>query len=356
MKKLLVLVMCVLLCVSAFACSAQQKEPATVTEAAPAEEATTAEEPVEEKTEETPVETITLNLGACQQLEHISSKAADEFARRVYEATDGAVEIICHHAETLGVNSELAAGCAAGTVDIYFSAISQYGTYCPQETMLDAFFMFSGWDHLKRYMATEEYANLIAAVEEATTTHVLGSMYYATRNFLSKGKPIETVDDLKGMKFRVPNEPMPVACMTALGASATPVAYGECYMAMQNGTVDALENGPSSVVSMNFYEVADYYSLTAHQIQTLTYFMSDNAKNKLSEEQFALIKQICQEVSEEYSEKAVEQENADLDFLRENLTVVDVDTAPFAEICQTVWAEYASVWGEGAWEAVQDLR
>ena len=302
-------------------------------------------------------EVIQLNLGGCQQPDHITSLGADEFAARVKEATNGEVEIVCYHAETLGTNSELAAGCAAGTVDIYFSAMSQYGTYCPQETVLDAFFMFKDWDHMQRYMETEDYANIVSAVENATTTHVLGSIYYGTRNLYTAKKEIRSVDDMKGLKLRVPNEPMPVACVEAMGASSTPINYGEVYMALQNGTVDGGEGAPSSLVAMNFYEVSQYLSMTAHQVQALTFFMSDAAKNRLTEEQYETIKTICEEVSAEYSEKAVEEEKQNIDFLKKNMTVIeDVGTDSFVDACKNVWIENEEAWGKGVWEKIQELR
>lgn len=310
-----------------------------------------------ENSKETEGEVVNLELGACQQPDHISSKAADELAARVKEATDGAVNITCYHAETLGNNSELAAGCAAGTVDIYFSAMSQYGTYCPQETVLDAFFMFKDWDHLQRYMETDNYEGIISAVEKATTTHVLGSMYYATRGIYTKGKQVNTVDDLKGLKLRVPNEPMPVACIEAMGASATPVNYSEVYMALQNGTVDGGEGGPSSLIAMKFYEVADQMTLTNHQVQTLTFFMSDKARNELTEEQYEIVNSICQEVCEEYSAIAVEQEQKDIETLKEYMTITEnPEPDSFVEACQGVWKEQEGAWGKGIWEDIQSIR
>lgn len=320
-------------------------------------EASAEAEPESGPQESEPAAVIQLNLGGCQQPDHITSLGADELAARVKEATNGAVEIVCYHAETLGTNSELAAGCAAGTVDIYFSAISQYGTYCPQETVLDAFFMFKDWDHMQRYMETEDYGKIVSAVEDATTTHVLGSIYYGTRNLYSAKKEIHSVDDMKGLKLRVPNEPMPVACVEAMGASATPINYGEVYMALQNGTVDGGEGAPSSLVAMNFYEVSKYLAMTAHQVQTLTFFMSDNAKNRLTDEQYEIVKSVCEEVCDEYSAKAVEEEKQNIEFLREHMTVIDdVDTDSFVNACKKVWAENESAWGEGVWEKIQELR
>lgn len=304
-------------------------------------------------------ETINLQLGACQQPEHNTSIAADEFAKRVEEATNGEVTITCYHAETLGTNSELAAGCAAGTVDIYFSALGQYGTYCPQQTVLDAFFMFKDWDHLKKYMESDGYANIISQVEAATTTHVLGSIYYATRCIYTVDKPVHSVSDMAGLKIRVPNEPMPVACIEAMGASATPVNYGEVYMALQNGTVEGGEGGPSSLISMNFNEVSNYLTLDNHQVQTLTFFMSDAAKNKLTDEQYETIKTICEEVCEEYSEIGYQQEQEDIKTLGDTMEIIeDVDTDSFVESCKTVWDEQVESgnWDEGVWEDIQTYR
>ena len=73
-------------------------------------------------------------------------------------------------------------------------------------------------------------------------------------------------EDLRGLKIRVMNHQMSVDMVNAMGGSATPMAYGELYTALQQGVVDGAENNPPSFVSSNHYEVAKYYSLDEHTV------------------------------------------------------------------------------------------
>ena len=83
------------------------------------------------------------------------------------------------------------------------------------------------------------------------------------RSFYNQAKPINTLDDLKGMKFRVIQSDLFVDMVTALGANATPMPYGEVYSAIETGVIDGAENNFPSYDSSRHFEVAKYYSLTS---------------------------------------------------------------------------------------------
>ncbi|MFB9056606.1 TRAP transporter substrate-binding protein [Mariniflexile ostreae] len=93
-----------------------------------------------------------------------------------------------------------------------------------------------------------------------------GLCYYdaGSRSFYTSKKAIRTPDDLKGLKIRVMNNQMSINMVNAMGGSATPMAYGELYTAIQQGVVDGAENNPPSFVSSNHHEVAKYYTMDQH--------------------------------------------------------------------------------------------
>ena len=93
-----------------------------------------------------------------------------------------------------------------------------------------------------------------------------GLCYYdsGTRNFYTKDRPVRTPDDLKGLKIRVQESPMAFSLIRAFGASATPIAFGELYTALQQGVVDGAENNPPSFHLARHYEVCKYYTLDEH--------------------------------------------------------------------------------------------
>lgn len=95
---------------------------------------------------------------------------------------------------------------------------------------------------------------------------IRGLCYYdsGSRSFYTKTRPVRTPDDLQGLKIRVQESPMAFALIRAFGASATPIAWGELYTALQQGVVDGAENNPPSFHLARHYEVCKYYSLDEH--------------------------------------------------------------------------------------------
>ena len=103
-------------------------------------------------------------------------------------------------------------------------------------------------------------------LEKGSDFWLRGLCYYdaGSRSFYTKSKAIRTPDDLKGLKIRVMNDQMSINMVNALGGSATPMAYGELYTAIQQGVVDGAENNAPSFVSSNHYEVSKYYTIDEH--------------------------------------------------------------------------------------------
>ena len=104
-----------------------------------------------------------------------------------------------------------------------------------------------------------------------------------SRSFYTKDQPIRSPDDLKGLKIRVMNNEMSIKMVNALGGSATPLAFGEVYTAIQQGVVDGAENNPPSLVSSNHYEVCGYYTLDEHLAVPDVVIVSTKTLKKLSE-------------------------------------------------------------------------
>ncbi|MDW5291043.1 TRAP transporter substrate-binding protein [Formosa sp. PL04] len=103
-------------------------------------------------------------------------------------------------------------------------------------------------------------------LEKGSDFWLRGLCYYdaGSRSFYTKNKAIRTPDDLKGLKIRVMNDQMSINMVNALGGSATPMAYGELYTAIQQGVVDGAENNAPSFVSSNHFEVSKYYTIDEH--------------------------------------------------------------------------------------------
>jgi len=126
---------------------------------------------------------------------------------------------------------------------------------------------FDDIDHQMRVIADESIVGeLFASLEETNNFTVLGGFTQGNRSVYTTFGPVETPADLAGQKLRVQESELNVAMAQALGASATPMAYGELYTGLQSGVVDAAENNEVSYASQRHYEVAPYWSYTNHLV------------------------------------------------------------------------------------------
>lgn len=301
-------------------------------------------------------ETITLRLGHTQSTEHLVNETAEKFAAMVEEKTNGGIKISVYPSETLGTNKELADACSNGDVDFYISATGQYTARYQPFTIVEAFYMFRDQNHLFKFYESAPYQKLVDGLAETCDVHVLSAIYYGARQMTTSKKALKMPQDLAGLKMRAANEPLPIAAFETLGATPTPIAYNETYLALQQGVADGQENPPASIFAMKFYEVQDYLNLTYHQYQMLSIFMSDACKQKLSEEQVKILYECAKAVSAEHNTKAVEQEQGYIDQIGANCEVVESDRKAFAEAIAPMYDKFKDIWLEGMYDEIQAIQ
>ena len=161
---------------------------------------------------------VELTMASGATTAHILSKFGQALADAINEKTEGTVTVKYYPGDTLAEAGQRMEMNMNGDLDIDIQALSVYDSYNPQQGIMSAFFMFESWDHYRAVTESDTYAKIIQGFEEATGLTDLGDVYYAKRNFLSK-TPIQSLSDMENMKFRVPNEEMPIAFIKALGAA-----------------------------------------------------------------------------------------------------------------------------------------
>lgn len=301
-------------------------------------------------------EAITLRLGHTQPTDHQANITAERFAELVNEYSDGTVTIEVYPNSTFGTAAEMNAAVQSGDLDLYLNASAQFASQYEPITVVDAWYMFENTDHLMKFYSDdcEVYQQLNEGLKEACGIDTLAAIYYGARHMTTE-TPLNTIDDLKGLKMRVASDPMPTAFFEAMGATPTPVAYNETYLALQQGVADGQENPAASILSMKFYEVQEYLNLTAHQYQMLTFYMSVASEEKLSESQMDAIRRAASEAAEEHNAVAFDQEQELIDELGQYLEIVEPDVQGFKDACTAIYPQYESTWGEGVADAIKAL-
>jgi len=178
---------------------------------------------------------------------------SDTLDARIY----GANQLGEERAVVEGMQLGAGATCHIGGTAIHNNFVRRMG-------VLDLPFMWQGYDHAHKVL-DGEVGKTLAKEYEARGIKILGWQdSWGYRNVVTTKKEIKTAADLKGLKIRTIQTPTYVAALNAMGASATPMAFGEVYTALQTGVLDGFEHSPPVVFTGKYYEVAKYVALTGH--------------------------------------------------------------------------------------------
>ena len=158
-----------------------------------------------------------------------------------------------------------------------------YNSIVPVGGVLDLPFLWQDFDHVGRALDGDLGAKLEEKFEQSGFK-VLGWGYsWGYRNVVTNGTAVEKPEDLNGLKIRTIQSPVYVAALNAMGANATPMAFGEIYTALQTGVLDGFEHAASMVYSSKLYEVSDHVAMTRHLFGPTVLTYSLPLWNKLSE-------------------------------------------------------------------------
>ncbi len=191
--------------------------------------------------------------------------AANKFAELVSAKTNGELTIKVFPNGTLygGDPSGAVKQLAGGSLDMLVLATSLYANFNPKFSAISIPYLFDNEDQLRGYLGGEPGKELIADLDKIGIKG-LDLWPRPFRQMTNSKRPIEKPEDLAGLKFRVPNNPLWVEFFKKMGAAPTPMAFAEVYNALQLKVVDGQENPINVPLSAKFYEVQKYVSMTNH--------------------------------------------------------------------------------------------
>lgn len=208
-------------------------------------------------------DTTVLKLGHGLEPTHSVHLGMVFMAERAAEKSGGRLQIDVYPSQQLGSERELIELLQIGSVAMTKVSSAVLESFVPAFRIFGIPYLFTNQAHRDRVLGSELGKELLRSTEPA---RVRGLSYYdsGTRSFYTKDRPIHTPDDLRGLKIRVQESAMAVRMVQALGGSATPIAWGELYTALQGGVVDGAENNAPSFHLSRHYEVCKYYTLDEH--------------------------------------------------------------------------------------------
>lgn len=270
----------------------------------------------------------------------------EHFAQRLQFYSGGRIEMDVFPNGQLGSETQTLEQMQSGTLDAAKVGGATLGSFVPVAKVFSLPYIFRSSEHYWAVLNGEigqELLDVLATNGAGNPSGFRGLTYYdaGSRNFYAQ-KPILSPDDLEGMKIRVMNDPVAIDMMKAMGASPTPISWGELYTALQQGVVDGAENNPPSFVSSRHFEVCKEFSFDHHSRIPDVLIISEQTWASLSEEEQGWFKQAAAE-STEFQREAWNAGVAEaLEVMKtEEVKVYVVDLAPFVAATESVRAKYA---------------
>ena len=239
-------------------------------------------------------QSVTLRSADIHPTDYPTVEAVRYLGKLLEERTQGRVKINVFHSAQLGQEKDTIDQTRFGVIDINRINMAPFNNLIPATNIPSLPFIFRSVDHMRKAMDGPIGDNLLKEFEKHD---LIGLALYdsGSRSFYNSKRPINTPADMKGLKIRVQQSDMFVALVSALGANATPMPFGEVYSALQTGVIDGAENNWPSYESTRHFEVSKFYSVTEHSLSPEALVMSKKSFEKFNAADQAIIKAAAKE-------------------------------------------------------------
>lgn len=266
------------------------------------------------------------------------------------ERSNGELKIQVFPSEQLGSEVQLLQQSKNGSIDIVVPGYSGASTLLPAMEISNAPFIFESWEEARHILEGEAYQPIFDDLKEQHNLIPLAkTWYWGWRNLTFNGAEVHSVDDMQGLKIRVPESPAWVEMMKAFDASPTPIPFSEVYLALQQGTVDGQENPIPTIYSRKFYEVQDQLVMSKHMLQSQVVLMNAQKFESLSSNNQAILSKLIQELAQKNYELQTGREESMLEELRssgEINVIEDIDRSSFQVAAVQARENLVDRWGE----------
>ena len=279
------------------------------------------------------------------------------FGQLVAKKTNGGIEVQNFASSQLGKGRDAIESCQMGTLEMTETMTANVGTFYNAFDVFTLPFLFRDREHMYGVIDGPVGQGLL---KDLMKINLIGLFYYdaGARSFYNSKKPIKGIDDMKGLKIRVPQSTVMIDSINAMGAGAVPVEYAEVYSSLQQGVIDGAENAPIAYYHMKHFEVAKYFSLTHHFRTPDIIIMSLNFWKKLPKEYQDAILEAAKETTLYERKLWTSEENDTLEKLK--AAGVQINEVPniqsFREQMKPIWEKYKAKLPKGLIEQIQAVK
>ena len=290
----------------------------------------------------------TLRFGHMWPPESGWGQASQKFADLVEERTGGRYEVRVFPQGQLGNERELEEGLQIGNLDFTFGGPGVLTNFDPLIGIFDMPFMFESYEHGNAVMDGPIGREVFDSLRDNAGIRVLASGAQGFRYVLTRDRPVASIEDIRGLKIRVPEAETFLETFRLIGANPVPIPWGETYTAVQTGVADGLEGVPEALRNFKMYEVAKHAARTGHILATLQLLVSERTYQALPDDVKAIVDEAAREAWHAQRDAAqVDNAAAEEELGGHGVTFTDIDIAPFQEAVRPFWDQWSEKTGAG---------
>ncbi len=287
---------------------------------------------------------------------HPVHKSLEYFGKLVEKESDGKLLVQVYPAGQLGSDYQTIEQLQYGIIPLAVASCGPLESFIPKMQIFGVPYVFRSKEHLFNVLDGDIGGDLLLAGSEKG---LKGLCFFdaGARSFYTRGKPVHSVDDLKGLKIRVMKTNMCIRTVQAMGASPAPIDFGELYTALQQGVVDGAENNPSSFYTSMHYEICKYYTLDEHlQIPDIL-LISEIYWKTLPPQYQSIILAAAKQCSLHQQELWLEFERHAMEQIKNaGVEIIEVDKTQYIQSVKPLWTSFDGTPMGDMIEKIQEIR
>jgi tripartite ATP-independent transporter DctP family solute receptor len=280
----------------------------------------------------------------------------DKFREHAEAATAGAVTVRVFPSGTLGQEREVVQQLQEGLVDFMVSGTAIWGSVAPKLQVFDFPFLWRDWDHVHAVVDGNVGREAAEYLEATVRMRPLAwGDSFGFRQVITRSRQVSEPAHLAGLKLRTIQSPIYVKAVELMGASPTPMAFGEVYTSLQTGVIDGFEHDASTTLQQRFHEVAGYMARTSHIAGVLGLFGSAVGLARLPADIRRTIEQAALDAARD--QRALggpEDAAATAQLAAEGMAIRDIQPGAFRNAAERLWTHEARALRVESWlEAIR---
>ncbi|MBF2735698.1 MAG: TRAP transporter substrate-binding protein [Betaproteobacteria bacterium AqS2] len=284
-------------------------------------------------------------------------RLAVKFDELLRSKSSGQIDTNLIRGQSLGNAQQVMEQHQAGSVDVMYSRLDWFTSSVPDFQVLSWGFTFRDRDHLQRFLESDVFDEMRQQAIDTMGVRIVAAGVDQPRILYTRN-PVTSIDDVQGMKMRVPGIKAYLKLWETVGAVPTQVAWAEAFQALKTGVVDGAEADASGAYSQKFHQAVPHVTLTNHLMSSAEISINEAKWQSLSAQEQGWVQSAAREALAWMSAEAQTDAQKILDkMVAEGATIAPIDNSPFADKAQAGVEELEAegLWSKGLWQRIRAL-